>query len=317
MNDKEIIKWLLEGDVSIQYQVQRDLLSDDRKDLQNRISSEGWGAQFLTEQKPNGHWGIKLYQPKWTSTHYTLLDLRNLNISPDNIKAKDAINHVLKTSKAKDGGIMLSPSTSHNSDVCVNGMFLNYASYFQIKPEALGSVVDSLLRLRMSDGGFNCELNRAGAQHSSLHSTLSVLEGFTEYQRNGYRYRLAEVLDSKKNTVEFLLQHRLFLSDRSGKIINKTFLRFPFPSRWKYDVLRALDYLRYDGLTWDERLRPAIDILIEKRNKDGTWNQYAGYPGKVHFEMEKAGVPGRWNTLRGLRTLRYFDSNLNSKGSDK
>ena len=69
MERKEIIKWLLEGDVSIQYQIHRDLLSTERKDLQKRIAKEGFGAEFLSKRKSDGHWGLKFYQPKWTSTH--------------------------------------------------------------------------------------------------------------------------------------------------------------------------------------------------------------------------------------------------------
>ena len=204
----------------------------------------------------------------------------------------------------------MGPSTSINSDVCVNGMFLNYASYFQVDSTALESIVDSLLNERMTDGGFNCQLNRSGAKHSSLHSTLSVLEGIAEYSKNGYQYRINELIEAKKYALEFILQHNLFKSDRSGKIINKGFLRFPFPSRWKYDILRALDYFRYDAVKWDERLLPAIEILINKRNKNGTWNQYAGYAGKVHFQMEKPGTPGRWNTLRALRVLKHYNIDL-------
>jgi hypothetical protein len=57
-NFNEVIKWLLEGDVSIQYQVYRNLLGIDRKDFQESISSEGWGEQFLSKRKPNGHLGV-------------------------------------------------------------------------------------------------------------------------------------------------------------------------------------------------------------------------------------------------------------------
>ena len=104
MNQEGLIEWLLNGDISIQYQVNRDLLLDDREDLQKRISNEGWGAKFLSKRQANGHWSKKFYQPKWISTHYTLLDLRNLNIRPDNPIARNAIDLVLKTTKAKDGG---------------------------------------------------------------------------------------------------------------------------------------------------------------------------------------------------------------------
>jgi hypothetical protein len=79
MNDQEIIDWLLKGDVSIQYQVYRDLLGIEKRQLQDRIDTEGWGKQFLNKRQSTGHWGMKFYQPKWTSTHYTLLDLRIIN----------------------------------------------------------------------------------------------------------------------------------------------------------------------------------------------------------------------------------------------
>ena len=61
-------------DVSVQFQVQRDLLWDYRPELQAQIAEEGWGAQFLKAQNSDGHWGRGFYQPKWISTHYTLLD---------------------------------------------------------------------------------------------------------------------------------------------------------------------------------------------------------------------------------------------------
>ena len=74
----------------------------------------------------------------------------------------------------------------------------------------------------------------------SVHSTISVLEGFHEYQANGYDYRLPDILAMTVAAREFVLQHRLFRSDRTGEIIQPQFLRLSFPSRWKYDILRAL-----------------------------------------------------------------------------
>jgi len=82
MDYQEIIDWLLEGDVSLQYQVHKDLLGQERPALQARIATEGWGSQFLARRRPDGHWGLRFYQPKWISTHYTLLDLRYLCMAP-------------------------------------------------------------------------------------------------------------------------------------------------------------------------------------------------------------------------------------------
>jgi hypothetical protein len=306
MNTEQIIKWLLKGDISIQYQVYRDLLSTENKDLQKRIANKGWGLKFLSKRKPDGHWGKKFYQPKWTSTHYTLLDLRNLCLDPGNPAAKDAVELILRNEKGKDGGI-LPIGIDQNYDVCVNGMFLNYAAYFNAQENQLKSVIDFILSQQLPDGAFNCRYNKSGARHSSLHSTLSVLEGSTEYELNGYKYRLTELRKVKREAVEFILMHKLFLSDRTGEIINKNFLKLTYPCRWKYDILKALDYFHYAGIKWDKRMKPALAVLLKKRNKNGTWNVQARHRGKIHFEMEQTGKPSRWNTLRAMRVLKHFN----------
>ncbi|MEM9327344.1 MAG: hypothetical protein AAGA85_16880, partial [Bacteroidota bacterium] len=108
-------------------------------------------------------------------------------------------------------------------------------------------------------------------------------------------------LEAKQASIEFILIHQLFRSDRTGEIIKKDFLRLPYPSRWRYDILRALDYFQSATIPWDDRMRPAINALLEKRKKTGLWPLNAAYPGQVHFEMEKAGQASRWNTLRALR----------------
>ena len=308
IQNQEIIQWLLLGDISIQYQVHRDLLDSNKSSLRKRIAKEGWGKQFLSCRLKTGHWGLGFYQPKWTSSHYTLLDLKNLYIAPDIPEIKQTLDLIFKNEKGKDGG--LNPATgTKNSDVCINGMALNYSSYFGVDKEALKSVVDFLLTQHMRDGGYNCQSNRSGAVHSSLHTTLSVLEGILEYKRNKYTYRLDELEKTAKDAVEFILQHKLFKSDKTGKIIDKKMLLFSWPCRWRYDILKALDYFQYAGIGYDKRMDDAIEILLKKRRKDKKWLLQGKHPGQTHFNMEKEGEPSRWNTLRALRILQYFGIN--------
>ncbi len=301
--------WLLEGDVSIQYQVHRDLLGLERSDLKKRIASEGWGAAFLKYRQKKGHWGKGFYQPKWISSHYTLLDLKNLGVSEQHPLLIESVDFILREEKSPDGGI--GPfGDRHLSDVCVNGMFLNYSSYFKTAQQDLESIVDFILSQRMADGGCNCRSNRSGANHSSLHSTLSVLEGIHQYLLSGYKYRENELRKMKQSGEEFILLHQLFRSDKTGEVINKEFLKFRFPCRWHYDILRALDYFAMSRAIWDDRLIPAIKQLLKKKRKNGSWNLNAHYPGKFHFQMELAGKPSRWNTLRALRVLKYFEIDM-------
>jgi hypothetical protein len=273
--------------------------------LQHRIATEGWGAAYLSRRHADGSWGRGFYQPKWISTHYTLLDLRNLAIAPDQPQIRESVIHVLTHHKGAGGGV--NPARSiEESEVCVTGMCLNYACYFGAPPELLVSIVDYILGEQMPDGGFNCQRTRPGARHSSLHSTLSVLEGMLAYTRQGYTYRVAELEQVAAAGREFILLHRLYKSDHTGATISPGFLMLSYPSRWFYDILRALDYLRDAGANYDSRMQDALDVLQSKQRKDGAWPLQARHAGQTHFEMETPGQPSRWNTLRALRVLNTF-----------
>lgn len=307
MTYESIISWLLEGDVSIQYQTYRDLLDLNKPKLRNKIETEGWGLKFLLHRQQNGYWGKDFYQPKWISTHYTLLDLKNLQISPQQKDIRRTLNFIFKNEKGPDGGI-LPIGLTQRCDVCVNGMVLNYTCYFQVPELDIMSIIDFLLAEKMHDGGFNCRSNSTGAIHSSLHTTISVLEGIQEYLSNGYQYRVKELIKARNDSQEFILMHKLFRSDKTGAIINPNFLKLYYPCRWYYDVLRALDYFQSAQVPYDPRMNDALALLINKRNKDGFWKLAAKHPGQTHFEMEKAGQASHWNTLRALRVLKAYGS---------
>lgn len=308
----EVIDWLMAGDVAIQYQTSRDLLDEERPDLRARIATEGWGARFLAAQNHDGSWGRGYYMPKWTSSHYTLLDLRNLGIDPQTPAIRDSILSILEREKRSDGGMGPGASIA-NSDVCVAGMVLNYASYFGMPEALLTSLVDFLLREKMPDGGFNCRSNRSAPHHSSLHSTISVLEGFEQFLGAGYSWRATEIGDAMASSREFMLMHRLFRSDHTGAVIHPDFLRFPYPFRWKYNILRALDHWVLAHAPYDARLQEALDRVIAARRPDGRWTVNAAHAGDQHFVMEKAGQPSRWITLIALRVLRADTFRLRSR----
>lgn len=304
--DHQVICWLLEGDVSIRYQVWRDLFDQERPDLQMAIASEGWGSDLLSRRGEDYHWGGGFCHQSWRCSHYALLDLCHMALSPSNKPAHESIEHILKTEKQEDGGIGPSGET-HASDVCINGMFLNYACYFGVEERRLQSIVDFLIREQMVDGGFNCRSNRKGARHSSFHSTISVLEGFLRYQKCGYQYRVDELSALAGQGQNFLLLHALFRSDRTGQIIHSDFLKLPYPWRWKYNILRALDYLRNIDMAFDPAIEEALDRILVRRRKDGCWPTNAKHRGESYIVMDKAGEAGRWNSLIALRVLRHFD----------
>jgi hypothetical protein len=158
----------------------------------------------------------------------------------------------------------------------------------------------------MKDGGWNC-MHKNGATHSSVHSTLSVLEGLHEFQQCNNTYKRNEIVSACIKGHEFILLHNIYKSHRTGKVISPAFTLLSYPCRWKYDILRALEYFTDAGLPYDVRMEDALQLLLKKRRKDGTWPLQGVHPGLFHFHMEQAGKPSRWNTLRALYVLNHYE----------
>ena len=305
------VDWLLAGDPSIRWQALRDLAGAGTTTVQRerrKVLQEGWGARLLGEQGADGMWGRGMYTPKWTSTHYTLLSLRDLGVPPDNAQCRRGCELILDRGLQPDGGVNYPsrPSDKRRGEACVSGMSLSIVSYFQMDDDRVDAIADYALHEQMADGGWNCR-RPGGATHSSMNTTISMLEGLYHYDRFRRRKR-SGVRAAMERGREFLLEHRLFRSHRTGAVIKSEFTRFVFPPRWHYDVLRALDHFRDVDAPRDERLGDAIGLVEQRRGKDGLWPLTYKYHGKVFFDMEQLGKPSRWNTLRALRVLRWWRS---------
>ena len=303
--NSEIINWLLDGDVSIQYQVKRDLLKSTKKELealQCRIPLEGWCKKYLSKQDAKtGMWGGGVYSPKWISTHYTLLDLKNLCIPPSNKQYIEGSKILLDRLWFNTLGV----AKERMQDICICGMLLSICSHAKIHPSMFNGIIDFIILHYMPDCGWNCRWWN-GSKKSSLHTTLSVLEAIRDLEANNYTYRIDELRSLKNKAHELLLKRNLFKSLSTGEVIKPQFLLMPYPCRWKYDILRCLDYFQSVNEPYDERMQDAINIILSKRRKNGRWGISSRHAGLVHFYMEKGGGDSRWNTLRVLRVLRKY-----------
>jgi hypothetical protein len=179
----KIIDWLVNGsDPAILYQVSRDLLKRPvtvTRIYQQQISEYGWGKELLKQRHNDGHWGNGFYNPKWTCTHYVLYELVQLGIDSGNRDCRDSASMILSCPGGKDGGINYARTVEY-SDVCINGMILTITCYFDRRSEVIKEIIDYLLEVQMKDGGWNCVYFQ-GAIHSSLHTTISVIEGLETY----------------------------------------------------------------------------------------------------------------------------------------
>lgn len=157
----------------------------------------------------------------------------------------------------------------------------------------------------MSDDGWNCEQEN-GSTRGSFHTTIDVLEGLLEYERA--EGSVPDVTAARLRGQEYLLERRMFRRRSTGEVIDSAWTQFSFPPRYFYDLLRGLDYLRVAGAVPDERVAEAIGIVESKRDAAGQWPLENPHPGAVHFDMDEGeGRPSRWNTLRAMRVLRWYE----------
>jgi len=79
--------------------------------------------------------------------------------------------------------------------------------------------------------------------------------------------------------------------------------RFGFPLFYQSDALEILDTLTRLGVR-DDRMRPAVDLVLGAQQPDGRWLLENTFNGKMWIDIEEKGRPSKWITLRALRVLK-------------
>jgi hypothetical protein len=286
-------------------------LTHERADFvateRSTVATKGWGARLLALQAPDGRWGGRPWSNDYTDTFHVLELLRLFGLDPASEEARRAIGLVREHVIWRGGAPVATPWDDHRFfegevEPCINGRVLAIGAYFG---EVSDRLVDRLLQEQLSDGGWNCYA--PPSQRSSFNSTICVLEGLLEYETaKGPR---PDITGARLRGQEYLLERRLFRSRSTGRIIKPAWIEISFPTRWHYDILWGMDYLRRAGVAPDDRIAEAIDLVRKKRDEHGRWPLENPHPGPVHFEMEgAAGEPSRWNTLRALRVLHWANA---------
>ena len=320
-SESPVVRWLLESDPSIRWQVMRDLTGAPEEEVaaeRARVATEGLGARLLALQAADGRWADAAWNRGWNSTMHVLLLLRDLGLDPANDQARRAVGLVRDRVTWKGCG----PEECHDNaffagevEPCINGQVAAAGAYFGQDVQA---IVDRLLAEQLPDGGWNCEAEN-GSTRSSFNTTICVLEALLEHERRAGSS--PQVTAGRLRGQDYLLERRLFRRRSTGAVIDcdrKTgpdgsgqpaWTRFAFPTWWHYDVLRGLEYLRSAGVPPDERVVEAVDLVASKRDRDGRWPLEIRYPGHMPIEIDEGeGQPSRWNTLRALRVLNWYSA---------
>jgi hypothetical protein len=313
----DTLDWLLDSDPAIRWQAVRDLTDASAQVIaqeRTRVPREGVGAAILAQQERDGSWR-RSDAPVWLPTLFTFLLLRATGVERTDVAVESAVARAEANLRWNDqdcwelraaelGG---NPFFEGEVEPCINGGVLALGGYFGRPTESLAR---RLAGEQLADGGWNCEAPKSA--RSSFHTTICVLEGLLEYEREAGAE--AEISRARKRGEEYLLERGLFRRLSTGEVANLEFLEFAFPPRYHYDVLRALDYFRAAGAVPDARMKDAVEIVKKKRQSDGRWHLDASYDEALALPLnETIGEPSRWNTLRALRVLRWYEQQASRK----
>ncbi len=317
------LDWLLDSDPAIRWQAMRDLTDATPVAVaaeRARVPREGLGAAILARQESDGAWR-RPSAPAWLTTLFTLQLLRTTGIDPADPVVELTLSRAeqnLRWSNHNNRWDLRSPELGGNPffegevEPCINGGVLAFGAYFGHPNENLAR---RLLSEQLEDGGWNCEAPKSTV--SSFHTTVCVLEGLLEYERAaGAAFLTApqtlapgvsEIQAARRRGEEYLLSRALFRRRSTGEVANPEFLELAFPPRYHYDILRALDYFRAARVQPDPRMTEAVEVIQGRRAPDGQWLLDRAYGESLALPLtESPGEPSRWNTLRALRVLRWW-----------
>ena len=298
------VKWLLTSEEpAIAAMARRDVVGDVSEPV--NVLSGTMMAALLRGQRLDGGFGGHPYR-KWTGAHWRLVSLVELEAPAGEPRAMAAVEQVLAWLGSPNHRVpVVNGLPRAHGSLEGNALAVCCRMGIATDPRVQG-LVDRLIAWQWPDGGWNCDRTASG-RRSSFHESLAPMWGLLEYwQATGDE----AVRDAANRTAELFLEHRLFRSLSTGRVINREFLSLRYPPYWHYDILQAMLVLARMGLADDPRCEEAVDLIAAGQQDDGTWRA-RGYwwksvggsltPEALDWDRDQ---PNQMITLNALRVLR-------------
>jgi hypothetical protein len=328
------LPWLLEEDFQnpgIRFLALRDLLGMqfDNPELakaQRNVMSQGPVPIILQAQHPDGYWvepGAG-YLPKYRSTVWQLIFLAQLGADGEDPAIMRCGDYALEYARAKTGGFSMN-GTPSGLITCLQGnLVAALLELGRLDDDRLNAAIDWLARSITGEGiapstdrsapirylrsgnsgpGFLCSANDHLPCAWGAVKAMLALGKIPESRRTDTVQRAIEV------GTEFLLSTDPSLADYPmgySEKPNRSWFKFGYPIGYVTDVLQNMETLTALGFGGDERLLPAVDLLLDKQDELGHWSLEYTYNGKTWVDVEKKKEPSKWVTLRALRVLSHF-----------
>ena len=325
--DRHVVDWLLEeNQPAVSYYTLVDILGykKNNREVQeaySKIPHKGWARDILKLQKSGGYWEARepswskdilgwiefLYRPKFVATNWRALVLADLGLTSKDRRIKKIADLLFKYKL-----VLGSSFNFFTEEACIVGNTARMLARFGYSDDyRVKKLYDRLFEDQREDGGWNCFRPDRG--------TLDNWEPLAAFASLPKQKRTKKIERSIAKGAEFYLERKLF---EEGGSKYAPWLRFHYPNHYYYDILIGLDLLTNLGYADDKRLRPALKILKEKRQSDGTWlldkvhpdlgpgiteSEFGVDKGPKPFALEQQGKPSKWITLIALRVLKRVE----------
>ncbi len=320
--------WLLDKeDPSIRYWALQDLIRKTKSDpevleAQELIMHSPIVKTILKNQNADGYWGNpdKWLYPKYKGTIHQVMLLADLG-AKKNDQIEKSIEYLFGFQLYSGIFKLEKPKTERGlqskikGGYCYTAIILRSLIHFGYLPDTrTQKILDFFIENHdVEMGSWPCQaypINTAGVfPENCFMGGVKPLLAFSKIPENERSPTLQKIIDQE---IELYLQNYVYkyLRDKEGNRKAKAgWTRFGFPLFYQSDALEVLDMLTGFNVR-DERMQPALDLMIKAQQDDGTWllkNSVAN--GKMWIDFEEKGKPSKWITLRAMRILKRYYGN--------
>lgn len=321
----DVVPWLLEEEnPSVRYFTLKEILDkkENNKDVRkarSEIMISGVVPKILAKQKPGGNWEEphRFYTAKYKGSVWQLLILAELGADGNDPKIKKACEFILQNSFAiENGGFSIDASKNKGGGLprrvipCLTGnMLFSLIRMGYIDDERVMQGIDWITKYQQfNDGVESLPKGLPFATHPACWGNHSCHMGVVKALKCLAEIPKAKRSRSVKNTIEagaeFMLIHHIHRRSHNLNRDSKAgWRKFRFPQMYQTDILEIVGILAKLNYN-DERMQEAIDIVLEKQDRNGKWKLENTFNGKYQVNIERKDKPSKWITLKALSVLK-------------